>query len=143
VFCCKLQTPWDRRPFEKRSGNAVQSPRQRSTIAENVVTTQQVRSEIAVGTPRWPTAIARTAITQRLRGVYGDSKAFAYDSTEFSKRLHSVHAAFLAIPKRLHYDSTEFSRRLLFPHLNKQINNTHTYMYMYIYAFVRDRHVFH
>jgi hypothetical protein len=45
-------------------------------------------------------------------------KRLHYDSTEFSRRLHSVHAAFLAIPKRLHYDPLEFSRRLLLPHLH-------------------------
>jgi ABC-type Mn2+/Zn2+ transport system permease subunit len=44
----------------------------------------------------------------------------------------------------LHYDPMEFSRRLLLPHLNKQINNTHTYIYIYtcIYVFVRDRRAF-
>jgi hypothetical protein len=147
VFCCKLLKAVGSPSFEKRCGNAVQSPWQRSTLAQNGVTMQWVRNEVAVGTPRWPTAIAR-----RLHSVYAAFMAIA-------RQLHRDYTAFMAIPKRLHYDSnqgdctafmaipkrlhnkpTELSRRLLLPHLDKQINNAHTYTC--IYVFVRDRYAF-
>jgi hypothetical protein len=132
VFCCKLETPWDRRPLK----NAVGTPCNRRDNAVQSPTTSWHRSESVVRS-LWERQGGRkrlhgdcTTILPPLHSVYGAfmaiPKRLHYDPTEFSRRLHSVHAAFLAIPKRLHYDPTEFSRRLL----NKQINNTHVYMYL-------------
>ena len=81
VFCCKLQTPWDRRPLKNAVGtpcnrrdNAVQSPR-----------TSWHRSESVVRSP-WERQGGR-------------------------KRLHSVYAAFMAIARRSHRDYTAFTGR--------------------------------
>jgi hypothetical protein len=120
VFCCKLQKQKDRHHLK----NTVGTPCNRRDNAVQSPWTSWQRSEVVVGTPRWPTAIARRLHSVYAAFMHGDYTAFTGrswrfqsvcnttdHSTAFSRSLHSVHSAFMAIPKRLHYDPTEFSRR--------------------------------
>jgi hypothetical protein len=81
----QLQTLWDHRLLK----NAVGTPCNRHDNAVQSPNTSWQRSESVVMSP-WERQGGR-------------------------QRLHRVHAAFMAIPKRLHYDPTEFSWRLLLP----------------------------
>jgi hypothetical protein len=100
VFCCKLQTPWDRRPLKNALGtpynrrdNAVQSPR-----------TSWQRSEVALGTSRWPTAIAQ-AIVRRLHRDYIAFTGLSWRYQSFALRLHGVFKAIAQRSRGVHGDS--------------------------------------
>jgi hypothetical protein len=84
--------------FKKRSGKAVQSPWQRSTIAYNVVTTQWEHPCGRQGLYDDCSVYASfTSIAQRVCGVHGDTKAFAlrlHEVFTLITQLHRLHCCF-------------------------------------------------